>query len=399
MASHSAELDSKTLWGGKISPFSTSYGKLMMWFFLVSDALTFGGLLISYGFTRHDCLESWPIGEETFNSLPFLGHGYPLLYVALMTFILIISSVTMVLAVEAGHRMDRKGVTKWMIATIIGGFFFVGSQAWEWYHFIHGSEFGKIELSDGSMAIVKGHFGEINNFTIIEGGKHHKKGEVIKDDLMHTFQHAASTGKLYKNEAIYFNGKQQAALVSELKKDTTGIRGAKGKVDSLNALLTKLKAEEVKISNEAVSNGVILLHDGSLAKVNKANDHELTLIIKKSGGKYHGTKEERLIKGKEAHDLYYSSIQAGEANRVIYGANLKQNEYGPQQYAQFFFFITGFHGFHVFSGVVINIIICLGVVAGTYHKRGHYEMVEKTGLYWHFVDLVWVFVFTFFYLI
>jgi len=71
MASHSAELDSKTLWGGKISPFSTSYGKLMMWFFLVSDALTFGGLLISYGFTRHDCLESWPIGEETFNSLPF----------------------------------------------------------------------------------------------------------------------------------------------------------------------------------------------------------------------------------------------------------------------------------------------------------------------------------------
>ena len=45
----------------------------------------------------------------------------------------------MVLAVEAGHRMDRKGVTKWMIATIIGGFFFVGSQAWEWSHFIHGS--------------------------------------------------------------------------------------------------------------------------------------------------------------------------------------------------------------------------------------------------------------------
>ncbi|MFM7473350.1 MAG: cytochrome oxidase subunit III, partial [Crocinitomicaceae bacterium] len=55
--------------------------------------------------------------------------------------------------------------------------------------------------------------------------------------------------------------------------------------------------------------------------------------------------------------------------------------------------------FHVFSGVIINIIILLGVMAGTYHKRGHYEMVEKTGLYWHFVDLVWVFVFTFFYLV
>ena len=96
MAEHSPKLDSKTLWGGKESPFQTSYGKLMMWFFLVSDALTFSGLLIAYGFSRHDAQDSWPIGEETFNSMPFLGHGYPLLYVALMTFILIVSSVTMV---------------------------------------------------------------------------------------------------------------------------------------------------------------------------------------------------------------------------------------------------------------------------------------------------------------
>ena len=97
MSGNTVQLDSKTLWGGKESPFQTSYGKLMMWFFLVSDALTFSGLLVAYGFVRHDTLEAWPIGEETFNSLPFLGHGYPLIYVALMTFILIVSSVTMVL--------------------------------------------------------------------------------------------------------------------------------------------------------------------------------------------------------------------------------------------------------------------------------------------------------------
>ena len=147
MAGHTKQLDAETLWGGKESPFQTSYGKLMMWFFLVSDALTFSGLLVAYGFVRHDVQGTWPIGEETFNSLPFLGHGYPLIYVALMTFLLIVSSVTMVLAVEAGHRMDKKGVVKWMIATIIGGFFFLSSQAWEWSHFIHGSEFGKVELS------------------------------------------------------------------------------------------------------------------------------------------------------------------------------------------------------------------------------------------------------------
>jgi cytochrome c oxidase subunit III len=340
MAGHTAQLDAKTLWGGKESPFQTSYGKLMMWFFLVSDALTFGGLLIAYGFTRHNTQEAWPIGEETFNSLPFLGHGYPLVYVALMTFILIVSSVTMVLAVEAGHRMDKQGVIKWMIATVIGGFFFLGSQAWEWSHFIHGSAFGKIELADGSQAIVKGHFGEIENFTIVEAGAHHKKGEVIKDDLMHTFQHAAEQGDL------------------------------KG--------------------------GMIHLHDGSVAKINKAKDEHMELIIKKAGN---STKLNEKIEGDKAIEKYYEALYSGVPNKVIYGANLKQNEYGPQQYGQFFFFITGFHGFHVFSGVMINILIMIGAMRGVYHKRGHYEMVEKTGLYWHFVDLVWVFVFTFFYLV
>jgi cytochrome c oxidase subunit 3 len=53
----------------------------------------------------------------------------------------------------------------------------------------------------------------------------------------------------------------------------------------------------------------------------------------------------------------------------------------------------------VFSGVVINIIIFFMAYQGVFERRKHYEMVEKIGLYWHFVDLVWVFVFTFFYLI
>src|SRR5690606_39232186 len=192
MAGHaSKQIDSATLWGGKVSPFSTSYGKLMMWFFLVSDALTFGGLLVAYGFTRHDYQGSWPIGEETFHSMPFLSGNYPLMYVALMTFILIVSSVTMVLAVEAGHRMVKKGVIKWMIATIIGGFFFLGSRAWEWSHFIHGSHFGKVELEDGSKAIVHAKsFGEISNFTVVEAGRHYEIGAIITEkvmDLLHEY--------------------------------------------------------------------------------------------------------------------------------------------------------------------------------------------------------------------
>jgi cytochrome c oxidase subunit III len=165
-----------------------------------------------------------------------------LAYVGLMTFILIMSSVTMVLAVEAGHRNDRKAVTTWLLLTIIGGAMFVGSQAWEWYHFIHGTDAG-----------------------------------------------AART---------IFNPETQKYVA-----------------------------------------------------------------------------------------------------QTVFGANMVVNEYGLPQFANFFFFITGFHGFHVFSGVVINIIIFTNVLLGTYEKRGHYEMIEKVGLYWHFVDLVWVFVFTFFYLL
>ena len=101
------------------------------------------------------------------------------------------------------------------------------------------------------------------------------------------------------------------------------------------------------------------------------------------------------ITGAEAQALIDSSTAS------MQGANLIENEYAPMvpQYADFFFFITGFHGFHVFSGVVFNLIILINVVRGVYDKRGHYEMVEKVGLYWHFVDLVWVFVFTFFYLV
>ena len=83
----------------------------------------------------------------------------------------------------------------------------------------------------------------------------------------------------------------------------------------------------------------------------------------------------------------------------IYGANLTHNEYGHPLFADFFFFITGFHGTHVFSGVVLLIILLINVNKGTYERRGHYEMTEKIGLYWHFVDLVWVFVFTVFYLV
>jgi cytochrome c oxidase subunit 3 len=68
-------------------------------------------------------------------------------------------------------------------------------------------------------------------------------------------------------------------------------------------------------------------------------------------------------------------------------------------FGQLFFVITGFHGMHVLGGVVLNIWLMVEAANGKFEKVGHYEMVEKIGLYWHFVDLVWVYVFLCFYLL
>jgi cytochrome c oxidase subunit 3 len=212
-------------WSGGGSPFNVEYGKIMMWYFLMSDAFTFGALLISYGTTRF-ATQGWPDPTHVFNSFPGLGSGYPLLFVSIMTFILILSSVTMVLAVQAGQNMNKRAVVSNLIFTIIGGLAFIGCQAWEWTHLHHEGEWW-------------------------------------------------------------------------------------GRNPFLNA-------------------------EGTQSTTNFTN---------------------------------------------------------------FFFIITGFHGFHVFSGVVINIIILIMTLNNTFEKRGHDVMIEKAGLYWHFVDLVWVFVFTCFYLV
>ena len=140
------------IWRGGVKPMAASYGKLMMWFFLMTDALTFSAFLGAYGFQRFVHADAWPIADEVFNHFPFIHGEYPMFFVALMTFILIMSSVTMVLAVHHGHKMNKRGVIIWLGLTIIGGLIFLGSQAWEWYHFIHGTYEGALMGADGSIA-------------------------------------------------------------------------------------------------------------------------------------------------------------------------------------------------------------------------------------------------------
>jgi len=294
------------VWGGGNRPMGSRYGKLMMWFFLISDALTFSGFLTAYGMIRFKYELTWPVAEKVFTHFPFVEGDQPLLYVALMTFILIMSSVTMVLAVHEGEHNNHKKVAMWMLFTIIGGLIFLGSQAWEWYHFISGDK-GGIELHDRSIVHIANADGKVLSFSQVVHGIEHG--------------HVSNHGEQFSKAEVF----------SAFKADNT-------------------------------------------------------LLLK-----YAGIKEITLTRSE--------ALAALEKANVVQGANMVRNEYGHQQFANFFFFITGFHGFHVFSGVVFNFIIFYNILLGTYERRGHYRMVEKVGLYWHFVDLVWVFVFTFFYLV
>src|SRR3954465_3162017 len=104
-----AEITKNNWWNGGKSPFNLEYGKLMMWYFLMSDAFTFGAFLISYGTIRFSS-NGWPNPNEVFRTYPLAPEGVhaPLVFVSIMTFILIMSSVTMVLAVHAGQHNNKR---------------------------------------------------------------------------------------------------------------------------------------------------------------------------------------------------------------------------------------------------------------------------------------------------
>ena len=95
----------------------------------------------------------------------------------------------------------------------------------------------------------------------------------------------------------------------------------------------------------------------------------------------------------------FVGMQAFEWTKLIVDEGVRPwgNPMGAAQFGSCFFMITGFHGLHVSAGVVYLIIVAYRVWRGRYEEKG-YDIVEITGLYWHFVDLVWVFIFAFFYL-
>ncbi len=205
-------------WSADKQTFAVPWGKAMMWIFLLSDIFIFSVFLTGYMSVRVTTTEPWPIPSEVF-ALTIFGQHIPLILIAIMTFILISSSGTMAMAVNFGHRRDKKKTAALLLATAAFGASFVGMQVFEW---------------------------------------------------------------------------------------------------------TKLIVEE--------------------------------------------------------------------------GVRPWSNPMGASQFGSSFFMITGFHGAHVTAGVIYLLVVAKRVMTGFYDRKGNYDTVEIAGLYWHFVDLVWVFIFALFYL-
>lgn len=336
MANHSVtdhntdQQDSKSAWGGANQPFKASYGKLMMWYFLLSDAFTFGGFLIAYGALRFSS-PSWPLPDAVFASAPFNNMGMgastqmPLLFVTFMSFLLIISSVTMVRAVQEGHRENKNGVVFWMLLTVFGGLGFLSCQAWEWNNLI----------SKEHLSLSTDPFGT------------HDNAGVYLDD------NGKETDEVFEIGTPY--------------------------------LIHKLHASHDEAASEHNEHGAQEAHHNEGGHESAA--HEATSI---KPGDYPGFVVDEM-------NFKHRKFKVTEGASA---GTIQSEQFGPKAFGGLFFFITGFHGFHVFSGVVFLMIILLNAASGVYVKRKNgYEMVEKIGLYWHFVDLVWVFVFLVFYLL
>ncbi len=298
--------------GGDRKPFRTSYGKLMMWYFLLSDAFTFAGFLIAYGALRFSS-PSWPVPDKVFSTLPFglqdlVGGEAPLIFVTIMSFVLIISSGTMVRAVQEGARENKRGVVFWMFLTVLGGAGFLGCQAWEWTNLI-GTE---------NMTVTTNPFGT------------------------------------YTENGFYLDPETGEATDEPVKEGDTYL---------------------MHMAGQSHGEG----HEGE--------DH---YEYPTAAGDYAGFQ----IDDKGFIHRKYVSTDGD------YAGQTRVQEFGPTAFGALFFGITGFHGFHVATGVIFLLIIMINAGSGVYVARNNgYEMVEKIGLYWHFVDLVWVFVFLVFYLL
>jgi cytochrome c oxidase subunit 3 len=402
------------------------HGKLAMWLFLVTEIMFFTGLIGVYLLMRNGTpsrLEPWPTPHDV-HLIEWIG--------ALNTFVLICSSLTVVLAHYALGKGDVKRASLYLLITLALGCVFLVIKAIEYnskfsHGILPGRVFEKIDGPDGPKYLRQ-----------IERQLKH-----IVEDPVHAA--GASSGSLADWKAFTekmdkewndAHGKKDEAdtlLMQAVAERDSGLRSNREKLEALK----KKKADQAEIAKVEAEGKKLEANVETKKKEAAAATAKMESVDKKVAAELERLKEKHkdLKSAAGAWDLLkrLPNLSPREVNLRIAGSEyvnrkpvLKEGlvsnplkdivpatkgllEENPDlhlsyvipfgnMWASCYFCMTGFHALHVFGGIVIFVIILLMALGGRLQTR-HEGMIELTGLYWHFVDIVWIFLFPLLYLV
>ena len=324
--------------------FEFTNGKFAMWLFLISDAMAFIGFLGAYMVLRMSTTaDISPTPEEvTLSWKPDWAPELDLVATGLNTFVLIISSVTMVKGLAAFQDGLMNRAKMFILATAAGGIFFVGFQVWEWTHLIHaGATMSGLQIPE------------------FDNDDPHHLGAV---------QRAAANNP----------DRTRLSLAQELYggRDTSawddGKLAAFTMADYLNLPMELLDPD--RGDPRPKYPGVVHMASFSIPTV------------------------ENGVPAQNLWDLYDARNEEDVDRAAVLKQQVEDGARVSNMFCSTIFVLTGFHGLHVFIGVAYLWIIFLRARKGVYGPT-HNSPVEIAGLYWHFVDLVWVLLFMFIYLL
>jgi cytochrome c oxidase subunit 3 len=341
-----------------------SNGKLAMWLFLVTEIMFFTGLIGTYVVLRMSTpADAWPKPHEVhLNEL--LG--------AINTFVLIFSSFTVVMAHSAIVRGDRKKCIRYIAVTFVMGWVFLGIKAYEYTaKFQHGIMPGR--MGDN---LIDPAFRSLTD----------RNGDKIDLDLPQ-YKHLGDPN------GPYFKYVSQAGLHPY---DPNAARMYKEKIKGRLMEISRPLMDQIKAAEEAATKEKkTFTPEERKAIVEKASekDRELFTLLARINGEDPGRYNRAISPlevGVDVNELNHKYPDLELPPFIMYG-NLWSSSY---------FAMTGFHAVHVLGGIVMfGIILLSGLMGGLQPNAWNKSMLELTGLYWHFVDVVWIFLFPLLYLV
>lgn len=386
-----------------------SNGKLCIWLFLSTEIMFFSALIGSYIVLRFGAPDgSWPTPHDV-HLLEWIG--------AINTFVLICSSFTIVLSIEAAKKNDKSAARKWLLATFLMGSVFLGVKAYEYYskfhhgvhpqnprsrmyekpdlHYLAGLQsYCKNELkkaqeeSSGDSHRVE-HLTEVQdhlvNWTARNVGQTDiTPRQVLALDLL---AYHINANPRYEENAKQYLEIESAELAAELARTQSRLQGENGElkvvVDELNSVNARLSdLGEIEMPTEDQSNEKMELENKKRELGEKRIPIENRIAESKNR-----------IQAIEGRQLFVEEYPLGEPLSEALHLDLPFVLPSGNTWANTYFLLTGFHAIHVLIGLIAFLII-LPMNLGS-EKAG---LIENLGLYWHFVDLVWIFLFPLLYL-